>query len=488
MREFFEGLLRRATCGGNEPALLSPNGTLSYAALVDRVRSHAHWASRLPRRVGLLFANGMDQVVGDLALSFAGKELIPLPNFFSDSQLSHVIRATQLVDVIVDLYSVERARRLGLTVHQLAAEPVRDTPPESGGARIIFTSGTTGEPKGVCLSGKQLLASVAALAQASRAGATDRYLSVLPGSLLLEQIAGAYLPLSVGAAIYLPASGSTGAATLGSAIALAAQQAQATATVLVPELLVAWLKELRAQGRRAPKSLRFIAVGGASISQHLAAAAWEHGLPVYEGYGLSECGSVVSVNRPDARQPGTVGRPLANVRVVIDDGEIVVAGPTVMDGYVGEPRISGAWRTGDLGHFDPDGFLIVTGRKDNVIVTAAGRNINPEWVEEAITADGRVKRCVVVEHERELVALLIPSDASLCGDCPAMHDLACFVARALPDYAKPRRYLAMSEQEFRRLDLLTPNFRPRRPKAKRVVFERSHALVNCASMERLNEA
>ena len=472
MREFFEGLLHHAAVAGDNAALVSANGALSYRALVERVRGHAQWAARLPYRVGLLFTKGTDCVVCDLALSFAGKELVPLPEFFSDAQLLHIAHVAQLSDVVADRASAERARRLGLTVHELGAESVTNIAPAAGAGRVIFTSGTTGQPKGVCLSGRQLLASVAALAEASRASAADRYLSVLPNSLLLEQIAGTYLPLSVGAAIHLP--GVLAASPAGQLTA--AEQARATATVLVPELLAAWLQELQARGNRAPASLRFIAVGGAPIAQHLATAAWQHGLPVYEGYGLSECSSVVCVNRPDARRAGTVGRPLSNVAVAIDEGEIVVSGPTVMNGYVGEPPVSGSWHTGDLGHFDADGFLNVTGRKDNVIVTAAGRNINPEWVEDIIAADSRVRRCVVVAHERELVALIIPTDASVCSDSPAMHRLVASAARELPDYAKPRRYLAMSDQEFRRLDLLTANSRPRRSEVSQVVAERSRSL------------
>jgi long-chain acyl-CoA synthetase len=143
-----------------------------------------------------------------------------------------------------------------------------------------------------------------------------------------------------------------------------------------------------------------------------------------------------------------------------------------MRGYVGEAPISGSWRTGDLGDFDADGFLRVSGRKDNIIVTAAGRNISPEWIEEVIAADSRIKRCVVVAHERELAALVIPENSSLCGDFPAMHDLITIVLRDLPDYAKPRRYLAMSDQEFRSLDLLTANQRPRRPEISHV-FDRT---------------
>jgi long-chain acyl-CoA synthetase len=472
MREFFEDLLRQADVAGDNAALVSPSGAVSYRALVERVRGHAQWATRLPHRVGLLFTKGMDYVVCDLALSFAGKELVPLPEFFSDAQLLHIAQAAQLSDVVADRASAERAKRLGLTVHELDAESVTNIAPATGAGRIIFTSGTTGKPKGVCLSERQLLASVAALAEASRASAADRYLSVLPNALLLEQIAGTYLPLSVGAAIHLP--GVLAASPAGQLTA--AEQAGATATVLVPELLAAWVKELQARGNRAPGSLRFIAVGGAPVSQQLATTAWQHGLPAYEGYGLSECASVVCVNRPDARRAGTVGRPLSNVAVAIDEGEIVVSGPTVMNGYVGEPQLSGSWHTGDLGRFDADGFLIVTGRKDDVIVTAAGRNISPEWVEDIIAADSRIGRCVVVAHERELVALIIPTDASVCGDSPAMHDLVASAARALPDYAKPRRYLAMSDQEFRRLDLLTANSQPRRSEVSQIVAERSQSL------------
>jgi long-subunit acyl-CoA synthetase (AMP-forming) len=298
---------------------------------------------------------------------------------------------------------------------------------------------------------------------ATEATSSDRYLSLLPSALLLEQIAGTYLPLSVGAEIHL-----TGAVSPGS-IAAAALAVQPTATTLVPELLTAWVAELRALGCRAPSSLRYVAVGGAPVSGQLATDAWEHGLPVYEGYGLSECCSVVSVNRPGARRVGTVGRPLAGIEATIENGEIVVSSPTVMNGYLDEPPVSNSWRTGDLGHFDEQGFLIVTGRRDSIIVTAAGRNISPEWIEETIVADRRISRCVLVADRGELVAVVTPNCSSLRVSGPALRHLLAHAARDLPDYAKPRRWMVLSEQEFRGLDLLTPNFRPRRPAIHRLV-------------------
>ena len=477
MRAFFEALAARANIRGAETALVSAAGTVSYAQLIERVRGHAQWARPLPSRVGLLFSKGPEQILADLALSFAGKELVPLPDFFSDAQLRHIIHATQLSEIVADPQNLERAARLGVKVHTLATTALPSHGPAEDAGRIIFTSGTTGNPKGVCLRGAQLLASVAALAQASGAASSDRYLSVLPSALLLEQIAGTYLPLSVGAMICVGTGGGAQQGDVGAALARAAEQTKPTATVLVPELLGAWLRELQVSGQRAPQSLRFVAVGGAPVSGTFADAAWGQGLPIYEGYGLSECSSVVALNTPEARRPGAVGKPLPNVQLTIENGEIVVNGPTLMDGYIGETPRQGPWHTGDLGRFDEDGFLWVSGRKDNVIVTAAGRNINPEWVEEQLTTDTRIKRCVVVEHERELVALVIPHNSSLCRDAPAMHDLVKWAARELPEYAKPRRYLPMSDLEFRDLDLLTANARPRRSEAKKVVHERSRSFL-----------
>jgi long-subunit acyl-CoA synthetase (AMP-forming) len=477
MHAFFEALAARANIRGAETALVSAAGTVSYTQLIERVRGHAQWAQPLPSRVGLLFSKGPEQILADLALSFAGKELVPLPDFFSDAQMSHIIHATQLSEIVVDPQNLERAARLGVKVHTLATAALPSHAPADDAGRIIFTSGTTGNPKGVSLRGAQLLASVAALAQASGAVSSDRYLSVLPGALLLEQIAGTYLPLSVGAMICVNASGAAQQGNVGAALARAAEQTNPTATVLVPELLGAWLRELQVSGQRAPQSLRFVAVGGAPVSGTFADAAWGQGLPIYEGYGLSECSSVVALNTPGARRPGTVGKPLPDVQLTIENGEIVVNGPTLMVGYIGETPRQGPWHTGDLGRFDEDGFLWISGRKDNVIVTAAGRNINPEWVEEQLTTDTRIKRCVVVEHERELVALVIPHDSSLCHDAPAMHDLVKWAARELPEYAKPRRYLPMSYLEFRDLDLLTANARPRRSEAKKVVHDRSRSFL-----------
>lgn len=477
MHAFFESFSAIANAHGGRLAVFSACGRLTYADLLEQVRAHARWARRLPDRIGILFSKSIEQIVCDLALSFAGKEIVPLPEFFSDSQLCHIISTARISDAVTDSKNCERVERLGVHVHALSAEAMPSDRPAANARRIIFTSGTTGTPKGVCLGSRQMLASVDALARASSATSSDRYLSVLPSALLLEQIVGIYVPLWVGAEICLGAGVTEHSATFGAALASMAERTRPTATVLVPEILEAWLGELQVTGRRAPQSLRFVAVGGAPIAPSVAEAAWERGLPVYEGYGLSECSSVVALNRPSSRRQGTVGKPLPDVEVTLEQGEIVVAGPTVMDGYLDGPRHQGRYHTGDLGCFDDDGFLVVSGRKDNVIVTAAGRNINPEWIELTITMGTQVKRCVVVEHERELVALIVPRDPARCADVRGMHDLVKCASLELPDYARPRRCLIMSDREFRDLDLLTAHARLRRAAVKKLMTERGADLV-----------
>ncbi len=175
-------------------------------------------------------------------------------------------------------------------------------------------------------------------------------------------------------------------------------------------------------GAVAPASLRFVAVGGAPLAPSLVETAWTLGIPAHEGYGLSECCSVVALSRPGEAVAGAVGRPLDGLTVVLDDGEIVVRGDSVMTGYLGGARLGdgACWRTGDLGEFDAEGRLIVRGRKDSVIVTGFGRNVSPEWIEALALADPRIARAVLMGHGAAGVVLAIwlaaPGDASFDVD------------------------------------------------------------------------
>lgn len=169
MREFFSKLSQHSAATADRSAIVAPGCSYSYRNLLSRVRAGADWARCLPVRVGLLFGKTADSILADLALSFAGKELVPLPAFFSDSQLAHIIRTAGLSYAVSDPISADRARSLGLITTGLGATALSNSEPASEARRIIFTSGSTGHPKGVRLSSTQLVASAIAVAHATSA-------------------------------------------------------------------------------------------------------------------------------------------------------------------------------------------------------------------------------------------------------------------------------------------------------------------------------
>jgi long-chain acyl-CoA synthetase len=455
MREVLAAVARHAGRAPHRPAVHGGCEWLSYGALLDAVRHTARWADSLPATVALLAPSDERAIVWHLALAWAGRTIVPLPNFFSPGQLAHLVQNAGVEAVVTAPEMIDMAQAIGpcVVTPALAANPAADA--ERPARYIIYTSGTTGRPKGVVLGETQLTAIVHAMSEIVAATAADRMLSVLPYALLLEQIAGIAVPLSVGASIALchdPQS-----------LPVAAERFAPTATVLVPEMLASWVGWLEGRGRKPPASLRFVAVGGAPVPPGLAERAWALGLPVHEGYGLSECCSVVTVNRLGKRAPGTVGLPLPGVTVSIEDGEIVVSGPTVMDGYLGFPPCGGVRRTGDAGRFDEAGRLIVEGRIDDVVVTGAGRNIRPEWIEAMILANSGIARCAVIGGGHHPRAVLCPADRALYeAGQDEIDALVAELCAEAPDYARPRANLVMSEAQLQRRGLITANGRIRR--------------------------
>ena len=231
--------------------------------------------------------------------------------------------------------------------------------------------------------------------------------------------------------------------------------------ILVPQLLFGLVVAVE-RGFVPAAGFRFIAVGGARVSPELLERAQRAGLPVFEGYGLSECASVVCLNRPGAQRPGTVGRPLPHVQVrLAEDGEVLVAGSTLL-GYLGDEPFAGQWwPTGDIGEFDVDGYLSLRGRKKHQFVTSFGRNVNPEWVEAELTQGGVLMQAFVYgESLPSNVALLWPLDPN-CAD--AAIDAAVQKANAgLPDYARIGHWVRLDTPFSPANGLLTANGRPKR--------------------------
>jgi long-subunit acyl-CoA synthetase (AMP-forming) len=186
------------------------------------------------------------------------------------------------------------------------------------------------------------------------------------------------------------------------------------------------------------------------------------GIPAFEGWGLSEGGSVQTLNLPGADRMGSVGRALPHARVwAAADGELWISGALFL-GYLGGPAVrEEGWPTGDLGHIDAEGHVHIAGRKRDVLITAWGRNVSPEWVETALRARESVAQAVVLcDGEAALSAVLWPTRTE-AGDA----DLQSAVDAAnegLPDYARVAHWVRAQAPFDHASGMATPNGRPRR--------------------------
>lgn len=435
-------------------ACLVSGGGQEIAWRGAEVRQRAlHLAGRLRARlppgavVGSLADNSPQWLIADLALLAAGMTHVPLPSFFSREQLAHAVRTSGMHGLICA--DAVDAARLGFPSRMLEDGGLAcHAGPEPGRAdcrapeKITFTSGTTGTPKGVLLSAAQQFATVRSLLAATAPLRVARHLCLLPLPVLLENVAGAWTALASGAECVCPALetvGMLGASGFDAQRCLnVVATTRADSLILLPQMLHAMVGVLEAEPARrtAVAALRFVAVGGARTPPSLIERARRAGLPVFEGYGLSECASVVSLNLPGSDRPGSVGRPLPGVQVrLAADGEVEVRGRG-FDGYLGSPAPrADAWlATGDLGSIDEAGFLTIVGRKKHVLVTGYGRNVSPEWPEGLLTEHPGIAQAVVFGEARPFLGALLYAPPRVPDALIAAH-VASVNAR-LPDYAR----------------------------------------------------
>lgn len=446
---------------------------MSAAALEEATAGLAQTLRQQGVRVlATLLDNGIPWVVADQAARSAGVVHVPLPAFFTPEQRAHALHAAH-VDALLTMPAVARAWPQApavpvpvagdaLTLLRLPAT-AGTLPP--GTAKVTFTSGTTGAPKGVCLRDDALQAVAAGLQEALAPLAIRRHLCALPLPVLLENIAGLLAPLRAGATcVVLPLQevGLTGSSAFDPVRFDAAVAHEAPdSIILLPRMLAAWTALLERTGRRAPRGLRFVAVGGAAVGAPLLQAARAVGIPAYEGYGLSEGASVQTLNLPGADRVGSAGRPLPHARVRIGaGGEVEVAG-SLFAGYLGDAAAPPEWwPTGDLGELDADGFLHLRGRRGNVIVTAFGRNVSPEWVEGALRAQPAIAEAVVFgEGQPALSAVVWPAPGA---DDSQLQRAVAAANAALPDYARVLRHYRARAAFDAASGLATANGRPRR--------------------------
>ena len=408
-------------------------------------------------------------------------------------------------------------------------QPVADP----GLATIIYTSGTTGFPKGVMLSHRNMLSNVHDAPQVLPLTADDVSLSFLPLSHGFERTTGLYTPLSVGGSI----------AYGGGTVSLLRDLAEVRPTLLccVPRVLelvyrrvlgeresagfpkrqlLDWALALgksvgtrRVEERTIPPlhqlqlqlidrlvfqklrhtlggRIRFLVSGGAPLNAEIARFFYGIGVTVYEGYGLTEAGPVISCNRPGQTRLGTVGVAFPQVEVKIDtDGEICARGPNIMAGYYQRPEDTAAvldadgWlHTGDVGNIDSDGFITITDRKKDLIITDSGENIAPQPIEGTLKQDPLIEEACLIGDKRPFVtALLVPNQAlvetlarknGVSGDWRTVlghqtvqglfRDRVNAVNKTLPTPARIRQFRVLDQPFSQDRGELTPTMKVRR--------------------------
>jgi long-subunit acyl-CoA synthetase (AMP-forming) len=435
MSRILDAIAETARARGSDIALSDARQTISYRALGPLVDATAATvASLCPGHgpVALCADNSVAWAVIDLAFGKLKRTLVPIPPFFMAAQREHVLKECGAACIISDEPG-NGDGRFDIAGERLYVERLEgamaDLPPMT--AKVTYTSGTTGKPKGVCLSQAGLEDVSLSLVEAIGAEYAGTHFAVLPLAVLLENVAGLYTTLLAGGRYHVLPQGSIGFgrsfvpdfAMLVSALA----QSHATSIIVVPEILRGILRELAAQRISLP-DMKLAAVGGARVSRALLDAAEAIGLPVFQGYGLSEAASVVTLNTPKSNRPGSVGKVLRHAPLTLaPDGEVVLQGPALL-GYAGQARKPAPYATGDIG-----------GRKSSVLITAFGRNVSPEWVESELLSQPQIGQAIVFgESNPALGALIVPSSMRIT-DAELVRAVESANA-SLPEYAHVKHW------------------------------------------------
>ena len=391
-------------------------------------------------RVVLWAVNRPEWAIGFLAVAHAGLVGVPLDVRSTDDFAAKVAAQTEPKLVLASRQTEEAARRLGLPVVLIESLPdlARDAsePLSAAGVEpddlllVVFTSGTTGEPKGVMLSHRNVASNAATLIDVFPFGSDERLLSVIPLSHMFGLTCDLLAPLAAGKTVVYPVSRQP------AVLVRTFREFKVTMFLIVPQglrlLSNAVERKVDAGGKRAtferlhsiaervPRFIRRLlfrpvlsqfggrfrtfAVGASALEPELA-RRWSHmGVDVLQGYGATEMSPVISFTRPSRNRIGSVGEAIPGVEVrIADDGEVLARGPNRFIGYWQNPEATAAaidaegwYHTGDIGELDTEGFLTLRGRKKDMIALPDGQKVYPDDVEGILTRDPRLRDATVV--------------------------------------------------------------------------------------------
>lgn len=452
--EPFERAVRRDP---GRPAASDPALTLDYQTLHRVAGGLARRIAAATERphVAILAPTSVAGAVATLACWYAGRTPTPLNFLLSPTDLARIARDAQ-IDLALAVEPLAAAAA-GLTERSivLSAETLQSGDGQAPSVRhddlavLIYTSGTSGDPKGVRLTFGNIASNVTACVEHAQITSDETFLSVLPQFHSFGFTAMTVLPLMLGATVhFLPRF--SPAAVVGML-----ERTRATVFMAVASMYAAMLK-LKSAEARPFESVRLAISGGEPLSPAVAAAFDQRfGVQLNEGYGLTETSPVASINVPWRRRAGSVGTALPGVEIAAvgpggealprgTEGELVIRGHCVMQGYHNKPEQTrevlrdGALRTGDMGRVDADGFVYVTGRVKEMIIVG-GENVFPREIEEVLTTHPAVAEAAVIGVRDDLrgevpIAFIIPHEGAVAD----AGELRGYCRERLPGYKVPR--------------------------------------------------
>lgn len=460
---------------GNNTAIIDDTGSLTYAELCAAAKKMAALLTELTpqQNIGILLPTCKEFSIAYFATLLMGKTPVPLNFLMSPAQLSYVIKDAFLDTVITispfrnlvegqinhcvcldeikaPIRKSQASASTNKFVHATQLSRLVGSPEDT--AVLLYTSGTTANPKGVILTHKNILSVIDGVAPSFKFTHEDVILGVLPLFHSFALTVTLALPVCFGAKVVYITRFS------GPRVLELIEKHKITIVAAIPSMFRVMLRTLESS-KYDLSSVRLYATGGEPLPRDIIEDFSAVSLiPLFEGYGLTEASAIVSVNLPDKYKASTAGQPLPNIDVrIVDenhnplppntDGEIWIKGPSVMGGYHNLPRHTnevltkdGWLKTGDIGRLDADGFLKITGRKKDLIIIS-GESVSPNEIEETLALHPEVHEVAVMGVPDKTRGEVPKAYISLAKDATlSENDLKDFCRNKPPHYKIPRYF------------------------------------------------